>query len=135
MPYPIAEIEGIGDSYADKLKIVGVRTTDSLLKAAGTPKARKTLATKSGISEALILKWANCADLMRIKGVARQYSELLEAVGVDTVKELKLRKADNLAQSMKQVNDTKNLCKVTPSVAVVRKWIDQAKQLPGMMSY
>lgn len=135
MPYPIVEIEGIGDSYANKLKNAGVRSTDSLLKQANTPKARKNLAAKSGISEDLLLKWANCADLMRIRGVARQYSELLEAAGVDTVKELKQRRADNLTQMMREINDAKHLCKVTPSVAVVRKWIDQAKSMPRMISY
>ena len=121
MPYPIVEIEGIGNSYAEKLKGVGIHTTESLLKAASTPKGRRTLAAKSEIAEPLILKWTNCADLMRIKGIAKQYSELLEA--------------DNLAQAMKAINEEKHLCKVSPSVAVVRKWIDSAKALPARMSY
>ena len=135
MPYPIVEIEGIGNSYAEKLKGVGIHTTESLLKAASTPKGRRTLAAKSEIAEPLILKWTNCADLMRIKGIAKQYSGLLEAAGVDTVRELKTRKADNLAQAMKAINEEKHLCKVSPSVAVVRKWIDSAKALPARMSY
>ena len=135
MIYDIARIEGIGDTYAQKLKAVGVDTTGKLLERAATPKGRATLAEETGISSKLILKWANHADLFRINGVAGQFAELLEAAGVDTVKELKHRVAANLVPKMLEINDARNLCNRVPSVAEVQRMIDQAKELEPVLTY
>ncbi|MBA5779082.1 DUF4332 domain-containing protein [Stappia sp. F7233] len=135
MSYSIAEIEGIGPAYAEKLQAVGIRTTDAYLAKAKDPKGRKALAQDTGIDDKRILKWANMADLMRIKGIGEEYSELLEAAGVDTVKELKTRKAANLAAKMKEVNDAKKLVRQLPSEKSVEGWVEQAKALPPMMTY
>lgn len=135
MAYKIVEIEGIGGIYAQKLETAGVKTTDDLLNCAATKKGREKLAQETGISEKLILKWTNHADLFRIKGVAGQFAELLEAAGVDTVKELRHRVAENLQPKLVEINDAKNLCNRVPSVAEVKKMIDQAKELPPVMTY
>lgn len=135
MSYPIIDIEGIGPAFAEKLKAAGITTTGGLLDAAKDPKGRKALAEKSGIDESRVLKWANMADLMRIKGVAEEYSELLEAAGVDTVKELKTRRADNLTAKMAEINATKKLVRQLPSEKQVADWIEQAKSLPAALSY
>ncbi len=135
MSYKIVEIEGIGDVYAQKLEAAGIKTTEDLLENAATPKQRKDLAEKTDISEKLILKWANHADLFRIKGVAGQFAELLEAAGVDTVKELRHRVAANLQPKMVEVNEAKNLCNRVPSVTEVEKMIAQAKELEPKLSY
>ena len=102
--YKIADIEGIGPKFAEKLKKVGIRSVNALLQAGATKKGRKELAEKSGIDETLILKWVNFADLYRIPGVGSEYSELLEKAGVDTVKEMRNRRADNLHAKMVEVN-------------------------------
>ncbi|MEZ5841486.1 MAG: DUF4332 domain-containing protein [Hyphomicrobiales bacterium] len=133
--YPIMDIEGIGPAFGEKLKAVGIRSTGALLKRAGAPKDRKALAEASGIDESRILKWANMADLMRIKGVGEEYSELLEAAGVDTVKELKHRRADNLAAKMAEVNAEKKLVRQIPGEKAVARWIELAKELPPALSY
>lgn len=133
--YPIIDIEGIGPRNADKLKAVGIRTTGKLLDRAKDPKGRKQLAQETGVDESRVLKWANMADLMRIKGVAEEYSELLEAAGVDTVKELKHRNAANLTAKMAEVNAKKKLVRLLPSEKSVTKWIEQAKSLEPMMTY
>ena len=133
--YPIEKIEGIGPAYAAKLTAANITTTGALLEAAATPKGRKDLAEKAGIDESRILKWANMADLMRIKGVGEEYSELLEAAGVDTVKELKHRKPENLHAKMEEINAAKKLVRQTPSLKAVTDWIEQAKTLPPMLSY
>ncbi|MDE6268545.1 MAG: DUF4332 domain-containing protein [Muribaculaceae bacterium] len=135
MAYKIEEIEGIGIAYAEKLEAAGVKTTEALLERAATPKDRKKLAEETGISEKLILKWANHADLFRIKGVAGQFAELLEASGVDTVKEFRHRVAANLQPKMVEVNDEKHLCKRVPSVTELEKMIAQAKELEPKISY
>jgi len=135
LAYPIIEIEGIGPVWGKKLQEAGIRTTDDLLEECRTPRGRKQMSAKTSIPEETLLKWTNHADLFRIKGVAKQYAELLEAAGVDTVKELKQRRADALSQALKATNEERHLCKVTPSVAVVRKWIDQAKTLPAKITY
>src|SRR5580765_875655 len=129
--YPIAAIEGIGPVFAEKLKKAGVRPTAALLERAQHARGRKELATLSGIEEARILKWANMADLMRIKGVGEEYSERLEAAGVDTVKELKHRNIANLARAMADANAARRLVRLLPSEKAVAKWIAHAKTLPG----
>ena len=133
--YSIMEIEGIGPSFKKKLQKIGIRTTGRLLERAANPKGRRQLAEESGIDESRILKWANMADLMRIKGVAEEYSELLEAAGVDTVKELKRRNAANLADKMAEVNKRKKLVRLLPSEKRVDNWVAHAKTLKAVMTY
>lgn len=135
MSYKIIDIEGVGEVYAEKLTAAGITTADSLLEEAATPAKRQALAEATGISSKLILKWANHADLMRINGVGPQFAELLEAAGVDTVKEFKHRKAENLYAKMVEVNDTRHLCGRVPVPAELQKMIDQARELPPALSY
>lgn len=135
MSYPIEKIEGIGASFAEKLGAVGIKKTDELLAQCASARGRASIAESSGISEKLLLKWTNMADLMRISGVGEEFSELLEAAGVDTVKELQHRNAENLTARMQEVNEAKKLTRRVPSLAEVEKWISQAKRLPPTMSY
>lgn len=135
MTYKIIDIEGIGNVNAKKLVEAGINTVDDLLQKAKTPAGRKALEEATGISGKSILKWTNHADLMRINGVGPQFSELLEAAGVDTVKELKHRVADNLQQKLEDINNKRNLVNRVPSVSEVQKMIDQAKELPAIMEY
>lgn len=135
MAYKIAEIEGVGQVYADKLAAVGVSTTEALLEKCATKKGREILSAETGISEKLILKWTNHADLFRIKGVAGQFAELLEAAGVDTVKEFRHRVAANLQPKLVEVNEQRHLCNRVPSVAEIEKMIVQAKDLPPVITY
>lgn len=135
MAYKIEEIEGIGGAYARKLEAAGVKTTEDLLDKAASKKGRAALAEETGISEKLILKWANHADLFRIKGVAGQFAELLEAAGVDTVKELRHCVAANLHERLVEVNDAKNLCNRLPAVSEIERMIEQAKEIAPVMTY
>ncbi len=131
----VVEIEGIGPAYAEKLEKAGVQTVEALLEQGCSPAGRKKLIETTGISDKLIMKWVNHADLFRIKGVAGQYAELLERAGVDTVVELSKRKADNLQQKMSEVNTQFNLVNKVPDAAVVAKWVEEAKTLPRKVSY
>ena len=135
MTYKIIDIEGIGPVYAEKLIEAGINTDGELLEKCCKPAGRKELAEKTGISPKLILTWTNHCDLMRINGVGPQFSELLEAAGVDTIKEFRHRKAENLVPKMEEVNAEKNLCNRVPSVKEVEKMIEQAKELPPVMEY
>lgn len=131
----ILDVEGIGPVYAEKLNAVGVRTTNKLLKVGATPKGREELAQKAGISGTLILEWVNHADLHRIKGVAEEYSDLLEEAGVDTVPELAQRNPQNLYAKLVEVNDQKRLVRQLPSEKQVADWVQQAKTMPRMIHY
>lgn len=135
MAYAIDEIEGIGPTYAAKLKDAGITTTEQYLDKAKDPAGRKALANETGIDSSRVLKWANMADLMRIKGVGEEYSELLEAAGVDTVKELRTRNAANLTTKMAEVNESKKLVRSIPGEKSVTGWVAQAKELAPIMSY
>ncbi len=131
----IIDIEGIGPVYAEKLLAIGVKTVAKLLKMGATPKGREELAEKSGISGNLILEWVNHADLYRIKGVAEEYSDLLEEAGVDTVPELAQRNPVNLYAKLVEVNDLKELVRQLPSQRQVADWVEQAKSMPRMIHY
>ena len=131
----IIDVEGIGVVYADKLAKVGVSTTEELLKVGATPKGRKDLAGKTGIGDALILEWVNHVDLYRIKGVGSEYSDLLEAAGVDTIPELAQRNAGNLILKIEEVNRVKKLVRKLPVESQVADWIEQAKKLPRVITY
>jgi predicted flap endonuclease-1-like 5' DNA nuclease len=131
----IMDIEGIGPVYAEKLIAAGIKTTGKLLKAGATPKGREELAEKAGIDYKLILEWVNHADLYRIKGVAEEYSDLLEEAGVDTVPELAQRNPENLYAKLVEVNDMKKLVRQLPSQRQVGDWVQQAKALPPMIQY
>jgi predicted flap endonuclease-1-like 5' DNA nuclease len=131
----IEDVEGIGSVLGEKFREAGVKDTDSLLKSALTAAQRKALAEKTGLSEARVLKFANMADLYRISGVGSEYSELLEAAGVDTVPELAQRNAANLVQAMTTVNQEKKLTRQVPTESEVGRWIEQAKTLPRMIEH
>lgn len=131
----IIRIEGIGKTYAEKLKEVGISTTDKLLEKCNTKKGREAMAEKSGISEKLILEWVNHADLFRIKGVGEEYSDLLEEAGVDTVMELAQRNPENLYKKLVEVNEAKNLVRRVPPMSFVIDWVEQAKTLPRVVEY
>ena len=135
MAYKIIDIEGIGPVYAEKLLAVGIDTADKLLAKCAAPAGRKALEDETGISGKLILTWTNHADLYRVKGIGPQFAELLEAAGVDTVKELGHSNAANLAAKMLEVNEEKHLVRRVPVEIEVQRMIDQAKELPGVMTY
>ena len=131
----IVDVEGIGPVYAAKLQEAGIAKTEALLEQGAMPKGRKELAEKTGIAESKILEWVNHVDLYRIKGVASEYSDLLEEAGVDTVVELARRVAQNLYQKMLEANVQKKLVRRPPTEAQVADWIEQAKKLPRVVSY
>ena len=131
----LVDIEGVGPVYAQKLLSAGVRSTGDLLKKGATPKGRKEIAAASGIGGKLILEWVNHVDLFRIKGVASEYSDLLEEAGVDTVVELSKRDAKKLAAALVEVSKKKNLTNAVPGEKRVKGWIAQAKKLPRAISY
>jgi hypothetical protein len=133
--YPITEIQVIGTEVASILKSDGIRTTISLLSVAKTPKQRLKIATRTGAPEKCVLDWVTAADRMRVKGVGWEYSELLRAVGVRTVNELRFRNPQKLATAMAEINSKRNLVRVLPSVSTVTRWIESAKKLPPVISY
>jgi predicted flap endonuclease-1-like 5' DNA nuclease len=131
----LIKIEGIGEKYATKLKMIGISTTDTLLDKGRTPQGRKDIAEKSGITKTLILEWVNLADLFRIKGVGEEYSDLLEEAGVDTVVELAQRNPSNLYASVVEVNQKKKLVRKLPTEDQINDWVKQAKKLPRIVEY
>jgi len=135
MSYPITDIEGIEGEKAAILKSVRIRTTERLLEAARTVKGRKALAEKTGLAEKQLLCWANGADRMRIKGISKEYAELLQAAGVNTVKELRYRSPANLAKAMADANNRHKRVRLLPSEKVVGRWIESAQKLPLKITY
>lgn len=135
MAYKIIDIEGVGEVYAEKLIAAGIVKVEDLLAKCAGPKGRAELAEATGISDKLILRWTNHADLFRINGVGPQFSELLEAAGVDTVKEFRHRVPENLQPKLEEVNAEKHLVRRVPSLKEVEKMVAQAKELPPVLTY
>ena len=135
MTYAIADIGAIEPEAAATLKKAGIRTTTKLLESAKDAKGRRKLAEKTGLAEKNILCWANLSDRMRIKGVGEDYATLLQAAGVDTVKELKYRNPGKLAKAMAEANAKRKLVRVLPSDGAVVRWIEHANKLQMKITY
>ncbi len=133
--YKIVDVEGIGAVYAEKLQTAGIKDTDALLEKGATAAGRKALAEATEISGKLILTWVNHADLMRIDGIGPQFAELLEAAGVDTVKELAHRVPENLEAKLNETNEAHKVVRRVPALKEVEKMVAQAKELPGIVTY
>jgi predicted flap endonuclease-1-like 5' DNA nuclease len=131
----IEDLEGVGPVYAAKLREAGVQTTDDLLAQAGPAAGRQALATSTGISSDLLLRWTNHADLYRVSGIGSEYADLLEASGVDSCAELARRNPENLATTMAEANAARSLVRRLPTEEVVKGWIEQAKKLPKVVTH
>jgi predicted flap endonuclease-1-like 5' DNA nuclease len=133
--YKLSDIKGIGEATANVLAEHGLKTTEDYLAAAATKEGRADLVAKTGLDAGKVLRWTNMADLFRLKGVAEEYSNLLEKAGVDTVKELRNRVPANLHAKMEEVNDQIKLVERTPTLASVEAWVAQAKELDPVVTY
>jgi predicted flap endonuclease-1-like 5' DNA nuclease len=131
----IIDIEGIGPAQAEKLQKAGVRSTEALLKRGGNAKDRKELAAATNIDEAKILKWVNHADLFRVRGIGSEYSDLLEAAGIDTVPELRQRNARALYNTLVKTNEARKLVRKMPTADQVADWVKQARSLVRRIEY
>lgn len=128
-------IEGIGEVTASKLTEAGIDSIELLLRKGATRQGRQEIAQATGLDEGRVLRFVNHADLMRINGIGSEYSELLEAAGVDSVPELAQRNAANLTQKMAEVNEQRKLVRNVPSESVVSGWVDQAKALDRVVMH
>ncbi len=131
----IDAIAGLDPKSATRFRKSRVRTTEALLKRAASRRGRKELADSTGLDEKQILVWVNRADLMRVKGIGSEYSELLEAAGVDTIKELRRRNHVSLAKKMIQLNESQRLVQRLPTEGMVERWVAHAGQLDPIISY
>jgi DNA-binding helix-hairpin-helix protein with protein kinase domain len=136
MSYSILDLNGIDREVIAALKAARIRTTVKLLEVAKSAKARKALAAKTGINEKQILHLVTLADRMRVPGVGDDYAGLLQAAGVETVKELKYRNPAKLAKAMSEANKKRKLgVRLLPSEKAVGRWIEHAKKLPLKITY
>jgi predicted flap endonuclease-1-like 5' DNA nuclease len=135
LPMNVVDVEGIGPAYAAKLETAGVKTTDDLLARGAKPKGREELEKATGISGAKILEWVNRVDLYRLNGVGSEYSDLLEASGVDSPAELAHRVPANLVAKMEEINEAKKLVRRVPTETMVAGWVEQAKKLPKIVEH
>lgn len=131
----LEEIEGIGNTYGRKLAAVGVATTSALLEHGSSRAGRKRLAKAAGVSERRLLGWVNRLDLARVEGIGPQFSDLLEAAGVDSVAELRQRNADHLAEALQTVNARRGLVRRVPGAAVIAGWQSSAAELPRIITH
>lgn len=130
MGYRVDELPEIGPELRARMQGVGIRTTGELLEACATPEGRERVAKKTGVPPERLLAWARLADLMRVSGVGRQFAELLDAIGVHTVRELQTRDPDALAEALGSTNNRLRLAGTSPPRSAVNDWIVQARRFP-----
>jgi predicted RecB family nuclease len=135
MPYPTSDLDGITQDQIEALKSEGIRTTEKLLEAARSLRLRKHLSDKTGIPEKTLLRWANMADRMRIKGIGGDHARLLEGIGVVTVRELKYRNPAHIAKAMRACNDKRKLVRLLPSQNKIKNWVVAAGKLDQKITY
>ena len=135
MVVSIGKIRGLSEEMAAQLKAMGLSNSERFLQASGTPAGRQQLAQQLGVATQVVLEWANRSDLARVKGIGSVYSDLLEEAGVDTVRELASRRADNLTAKMQAVNTSKQVAGRAPTLRMVESWIAAAKELPRILEY
>jgi len=131
----LKKLNGLGPDAVERLKTAGIRTSEKLLDAAKSQKGRKDLARRTGIDPKRLLRFANLADKLRVKGLGEGYAELLCHVGVDTVRELKYRNPEKLADAMRKKNEKLRLVRLVPTEKAVGRWIEAARKLPQEISY
>jgi len=131
----LKKLDGLDAEVIESLKSAGIRTSDKLLEVASSPKGRKALSEKTGIDQQRLLRFANLADKMRVKGLGKEYAELLRHVGVDTVRELKYRNPAKLAEALRKKNDKLKMVRLVPTEKAVGRWVESAKKLPQKISY
>ncbi len=132
---PVESIEGIGEKHSRKLHEIGIFTVGDLLKRGATRKGREEIAKAVGVSKSVVLRWVNKADLFRVKGIGEEYSDLLEAAGVDTVAELAQRNPENLHKRLVEVNRMRKLVRRLPSLKEVKRWVNTSKKLKKVVEY
>jgi len=135
MTVSIAKVRGIAEGVAAAIRRMGIRNSAQFLAVVRTAADRAALAEKLGVTPKDVLEWANRADLARIQGIGVVFSDLLEETGVDTVKELATRRAENLHASLLEVNADRRVAGRTPTLQMVQSWIEEAKNLPRMLEY
>ena len=134
MALNVIELYGVTSEVAVKLHDAGLLTADELLDAVAQPANRKALATQLGISERTLLELGNRADLARINGIGKEYSDLLEYAGVDTVVELATRSPVNLYAKLQEVAAQFSFIHL-PGSDEVESWVAQAKRLDRKLHY
>ena len=135
MSKSLKNLNGLGADAIERLKTAGIRTSGKLLDSAKSLKGRKDLARRTGIEARRLLRFANLADKLRVKGLGEGYAELLSHVGVDTVRELKYRNPEKLASAMRKKNEKLKLVRLVPTEKAVGRWIEEARKLPQEISY
>lgn len=129
MSSPISKVKGLDPAVQAKLEAEGIKNTDQLLEHAQTPSQRTALAHKVGTTPQAIKELANRSDLMRLKGVGGDLSNLLEEAGVNSCKELQHRTPESLHVTLVKLNESQKIAHHVPSVAQVTEWIAEAKTL------
>ena len=124
----IIEIEGIGGKFGQRLEKGGISDIEDLIPL--SRKEIKALAEKTGISEKLLDKWQEHADLMRIDGVGPEYAEALNEIGIDSVKELAQRNPENTLERIEKLDKEKpDVIRQLPTLEWIKDWIEEAKKI------
>lgn len=122
-------LKSMSEEFRDALEHAGIMTTEQLLDRGATKRQRQELAACTGQSEREILTWVNRVDLLRIKGLGQEYTDLLEAAGIHSVMQLRCLLPSSLFSKLLTVNREEYLVRRMPSETMVVKWVSQAKEL------
>ncbi len=129
----IETIEGVGLVCGGLLRNLGICTVSDLLKVGVTERGRHRIANEVGVNSGTVLKWVYRGDLLRVRGIGRKYSALLESAGVNTVGDLSTKKPHYLCQTLKTVNRERKLVGRAPPCKTIEVWVYNAKNLKPLL--
>ena len=125
--YMINEIEGIGNYYTMHLSKSGILTTNDLLNRCSSDLKLAEFSKEIGISRKSIQKWVNMAELMSLKGIGEEYSELLLKLGIKDLDGLAKSELEKLYNKMTEQKELQKLVKKMPTKRQLKEWIGNAK--------
>lgn len=98
---PVEEVEGIGDTYAERLEAEGIHTLGDM-EAAGPRRVTEI----TDAPRATVDKWFAATELMRVKDVGKQFAELMVRAGVTSIAELAEQDPDDLLARLQEYQES-----------------------------
>ncbi|MEM9034742.1 MAG: DUF4332 domain-containing protein [Actinomycetota bacterium] len=129
----IAELDGISERHAARLRDLGISSSDDLLSYGATRRGREELSKVTRLGVKRIHEWVKRADLLRVPGISIKYSNLLESAGVETVRDLRRRNPEKLSAQLAELNRRRGIVGRPPSEPEVGRWVDAARDLPVVL--
>lgn len=125
----ISTLRGVDTKVATQLLEEGIKYTHQLLEQGRHVQQRAELAQKTGIPLKTVQALVSRADLMRLRGVGSDLSQLLLLAGVSSCRDLQKCVPEQLYKRLAEIHIGHRIAYHAPTLAQVRSWINEARHL------